>query len=997
VLTIEHGHAQASSGRGRWWPWRRDRWLRDPRPQRHPFWTLFNALRRIGSGTFDLLAIVAVAVLVGLGVLNLDAVGGHTLASHQLATAAAGLVLLMVFWRSRARLLTILGWLSYVTAVLCLLAVLVIGVKAFGATRWLSLGSLTFQPSELAKLGLLLTMAAVLGSNRPSWQRFVFAVLLALPPIALTVLEPDLSTAAVLVALAVAMLIIGRVPLRFLLPLFGGVAVVAPLAIHLLRPYQLARVHAFVTSTSAGTPGSASTGWAVSQAHIALASGGLFGRARDPLHLVLAQYLPDRETDLALASLVEEWGLLAGVVAVVAALILVWRLALASRVPRTRHGMLVGAGLAVLIGVEAIVSLGGNLGLLPLAGVPFPVLSYGGTAVVVHMTALGMVLGARRDGARRRLWAAPRWRNPRPRLVRLGALGLTALLVLFGFYGWQLQRDQGPALAAAGQVEMTRCVALPAPRGTVTDRHGAVLASDVDADRVLAVPALLRDQPADVTRLADLTGTPATQLRSALAATPATQLSIQVADVPGPTAATITAARLPGVLLVPDPRRLYPTGPLLAPVLGFVGIATADDVQRWPNLPNGEFVGRSGIEEEYDAVLRGVDGQQCVYVDPAGKPVAMGPRRAPVPGANLRLSLDLGLQQQLTAGLVTALGAEPQARGSVAAGVAMDPHTGAVLALASLPSYDNNIYGPPIDQAGRRGAATAPGTPMLEHATESVAPPGSTFKLVVASADMVNPVIPPDKVIPTGGEFDLGGHVFHNWKTLGPMDLVQSIAWSNDVYFYQLAWALGADPLINTAHALGVGAPSGIDLPGESPGYLGTPRTVQHWYAGSTVILGIGQGYLEVTPLQDARWTAAVSTGGLVTPRLGLAAGSAGGAYTAITGPAPTALPFAAALGPVQDGMRQAVTGGTAHQLTDIPVPVGAKTGTAQDPSSVNGGLDDWMTAAAPMGDPSIVVTAMVQGPGEGATSAGPAVNATLQYYFAREAQIVATPPMEGP
>ncbi|MGH3494842.1 MAG: FtsW/RodA/SpoVE family cell cycle protein, partial [Sciscionella sp.] len=643
--------------------------------------------------------------------------------------------------------LMVLGWACYGVSVLFLGAVLLVGIEAYGAARWLGFGSITFQPSELAKLGLLLVMATVLGSKRPDWQRFTFAVLLALVPITLTVLEPDLSTTTLLVALTVAMLILGRIPLRFLLPLFGGAAVIAPLAIGLLRPYQLERLHSFLS----GAPDSAGAGWAVLQSHIALASGGLLGRAGDPLHGLYAQYLPDRQTDLALVSLVEEWGVIAGVGAVVAALVLVWRVALASRVPRTRHGALVGGGLAVLLGVETVVSLGGNLGLLPLAGVPFPVLSYGGTAVVVHLAAIGIVLGSRRDGARRRLWAGPRWRSARPRLVRFAAVSVTGVLVVFLLYGWRLQDQQGESLRTAGQSEMTRCVTLPAARGDITDRHGAPLATGVDAERVLAIPALVRGDPAGVGKLAALTGKPADQLRRKLDAAKASELSLPVATVPGATAARIAAARITGVLLVPDPRRRYPTGPLLAPMLGFAGVATPQDVKRWPGLAPDEIVGRSGLEEQYDAILRGVDGQQCVYVDPVGVPVAMASRQAPAPGANLRLSLDLGLQRNLGAALAKALSDEPA--GGVGAAVAMDPHSGQILAMASLPSIDNNVYGPPVNSHGLRQAAKRSGEPMLQHATQVVAPPGSTFKLVVASADLAHPVIPPDKVIPTGGSF----------------------------------------------------------------------------------------------------------------------------------------------------------------------------------------------------------------------------------------------------
>ena len=946
---------------------------------------------RFAPGAFDVLAVLAMLVLVGLGVLNLYAIGGRSLVSHQLLIAAAGLAALVVLWRMRASLLVYLGWACYGVAVLFLGAVLVIGTEANGAQRWLAVGAFTFQPSELVKLGLLVVLASVVGSSRPAWQRFTFALVLAAVPIGLTVLEPDLSTATLLVAITIAMLILGRIPARFLVPLFGGAAVAAPLAIGLLRPYQVERLTTFLSAN----PHNAGPGWAVLQAHIALASGGWLGQTGNPLRGLLAEYLPDRETDLALASLTEQWGLVAGALAVLAALVLVWRLALAARVPRSRAGGLVAAGFAVLLGVEAVVSLGGNLGVLPVAGVPFPLTSYGGTAVAVHLVALGIVLSVRRDGARRRLWSAPSWRYARPRLARFAAFALTGILLVFSGYAWNLQAKQGDSLRLAGQAQMTRCLALPAARGTITDRHGAPLATGVDTDTVVAVPALLRVHPDDVQRLATLTGVAPDSLRSALATAPATALSTPVADVPGPVGDQVTGAHLPGVLVAPKPTRHYPEGASLAPLLGFAGVATPADLKRWPGLRADEIVGRSGIEQSYDAVLRGVDGQQCFDVNPAGVPVAQRPARPPTPGANLVLSLDLGLQRQLTGALTRAMAAEPP--NAVGGAVMMDPRTGAVLAMASLPSYDDNVYGPPVNATALRNAEQAPGRPMLEHVTQTAVPPGSTFKLVVASANMAHPVVDPATVVPTGASFTLGGHTFHNWSDLPPQNLVQAIAWSNDVYFYKLANSLGADALTSTAAQLGVGAPTGIDLPGESGGYLGTPQTVQQvgqtWYAGSTVILGIGQGYLTVTPLQDARWTAAVATGKLVTPQLGLASGTS--TYTAIPAPATAALPFAGALDPVRAGMRAAVTSGTASRLNALPVPVGAKTGTAQDASSANGGLDDWMTAAAPMNDPAIVATAMVQAPGEGATSAGPVVQDALAYYFAHQQDILTTAPIQ--
>jgi cell division protein FtsI/penicillin-binding protein 2 len=773
--------------------------------------------------------------------------------------------------------------------------------------------------------------------------------------------------------------------------------------ISLLRPYQVERLGTFLVGAHESPTGS---GWALRQAHIALGSGGLFGRTDDPMRALRAQYLPERDTDLAPASLVGQWGLVAGAAVVLAAIILVWRLALASRTSRTPHGALVGGGLAVLLGVETVVSIGANLGLLPLAGVPFPLVSYGGTALVVHLAAIGVVLGVRRDGARRRLWALPRWRNPRPRLVRLTAVALSLLLVSFGFYGWRLQRDEGAALAAVGDEQMTRCVRLPAVRGAITDRHDqplAVNAADVGAgvDRVSVVPALLAARPADVDRLADLTGRPRPDVHAEIEAAEPTTLSLPVAEVPRDVADAVTAAGIPGVLVVAEPRRVHPQGALLGPVLGFVGVATPEDEERWPGLPQAEVVGRAGLEQQYDAVLRGVNGQQCLYVDPSGVPVALGQRQDPVPGADLRLSIDLGLQQQLDTSLAAAVRAQPRPQGKIGAAVAMDPRSGQVLAIASTPSFDTSAYGPPVDTGALQAAADAPGSPMLEHVTQAVAPPGSTFKLVVAAANQAHPVWAPNQVVPTGAEFVYGGHVFHNWKPMGPMNLVQSLAISNDVYFYKLAVALGPDALIDTARALGVGEPTGIDLPGESAGYLGTPESVKAkggaWYGGSTVILGIGQGELQVTPLQNARWTAAVSTGNLVTPRLGMAIGTEGATFTGLPAPTATPVPFAAELGPVRDGMRATVTGGTAVRLAGLPAPVGAKTGTAQDGGLRDDEYDNWMTAASPMDAPEIVMTAMVQGPGKGANSASAVVADGLRHYLEHQQDVVATGPVQAP
>jgi cell division protein FtsI/penicillin-binding protein 2 len=575
------------------------------------------------------------------------------------------------------------------------------------------------------------------------------------------------------------------------------------------------------------------------------------------------------------------------------------------------------------------------------------------------------------------------------------AFALTVVLLGCAGYGRHLQIARGASLREAGRTQMTRCVRLPAPRGLITDRHGAVLAGNADQNDVAAIPTLLRRNPAAVDTLAGIVGRPAADITNVLAH--ADGMLVKVGEVDAAGGQKLTAANVPGVVLLPSPRRVYPTGSLAGPFIGFVGADTDKDHKRWPGLPIGERVGRSGIERSYDAVLRGVAGEQCFLVDPRGRPVALDRHRDPVPGLDLRLSIDLGLQQQLSQALAAGLSTSG---GDLGGAVIMDAKTGQVLAMASLPALDNNVYGPPLDEAALDQARHAPGHPTLEHVTQVAAPPGSTFKPVVAASNLVNPVLPPDVVIPTGASFSYAGHSFANWRPLGPMNLVGAIAMSNDVYFYKLALMLGPDRIHDIGTALGAGQPTGIDID-EVSGELGTPESLRKrgapWYPAATVVLGIGQGHVTATPLQAARWMDAIATGQLVTPRLGLDFAGAGQQATPVPARPPAPVPFAGALGPLRDGLRQAVTDGTAALLNGLPISAMAKTGTAEDPSSPNHDTDSWLIAAAPAEDPAIAIAAMVRGGGHGGTTAGPVVRDALQYFADHRADILAVGPVAPP
>ena len=707
-------------------------------------------------------------------------------------------------------------------------------------------------------------------------------------PIGLTLLQPDLSTTMLLAVLAGSMLVIGRVPARFLLPLVAAAAVSAPLADRSAAavPGRAARQ---LPGRRARVPDRLGLGRAAGAAS-RWARGRCSAGPTTRCALLRAQYLPERETDLALASLVGQWGLVAGAGAVLAAIILVWRLALASRAPRTPHGALVGGGLAILLGVETVVSVGGNLGLLPLAGVPFPLLSYGGTALVVHLAAIGVVLAVRRDGARRRLWALPRLAQPAAAAGPADrARRCRRCWCPSGSTDGGCRATQGEALSLAGQEQMTRCFRLPAPRGSITDRHDAPLAVNaVDVgsgvDQVLVVPALLRARPADVDRLADAGRAPARgPARADRVGAQAPTLSLPVADVPRGIGDAVTAAGIAGVFVVPEPRRAYPTGALLGPVLGFAGVATPDG--RGALARTCRRARSSAAPASSSSTTRccaGSTGSSASTSTRGACRWRSGERQDPVPGADLRLSIDLGLQRQLDASLAAAVRAQPRPRGRIGAAVAMDPRSGQVLAIASTPSFDNNVYGPPVDAGALRALAGAPGSPMLEHVTQAVAPPGSTFKLVVAAANQAHPVFAPAAGRPHRGRLHLRRPHLRQLEADGADEPGAVDRHVQRRLLLQARRGAGAGG--DDRHRPGArGGPADRHRPARPspPATSARPDSVRAnggtWYGGSTVILGIGQGYLQVTPLQNARWTAAVATGNLVTPRLGLAVGTGAG------------------------------------------------------------------------------------------------------------------------
>ncbi len=471
-----------------------------------------------------------------------------------------------------------------------------------------------------------------------------------------------------------------------------------------------------------------------------------------------------------------------------------------------------------------------------------------------------------------------------------------------------------------------------------------------------------------------------------------------------------------------DSLRHYPLADAGAHVLGYTGQINVDQLKQpqFSGYQADDVVGESGVEQQYESVLKGTDGKILVEVDAFGNVVRELGQTDPTPGQNITLTLDKGLQQAAYDAIRT------QKKGAV---IVSTPE-GQILAMVSQPSYDPNLF--TLDKSYKPSSTSAykniasillDGTnqPLLNRAITGTYPPGSTFKIVTAAAGLQQNIITDAWTITDPGILHVGAFSFANWlytdygrTEQGPVDVVRAIARSNDIFFYELANKIGIDKLSKYAALFGIGHSLGIDLPGEADGILPTvewkeKNIGQPWYTGDTYEYGIGQGFLLTTPLQVNAWTDVVANGGtLYRPTLLLnqkpqvinaeilnktnhdliqkgmveACSPGGVAY-----PLYNFIVHNKSL-PI-DGLD--VTSPTASEAAravspdDREVALACKTGTAQ----VGGPTtppDSWVTVVAPAYHPQIVVTVLVENGGEGSDVASPVAKQVLQYWFTHEA-----------
>ena len=577
----------------------------------------------------------------------------------------------------------------------------------------------------------------------------------------------------------------------------------------------------------------------------------------------------------------------------------------------------------------------------------------------------------------------------RQRVAYAGVVTAVCFATLFARL-LHLQVVERPAYAARADANRVHVVPLEAPRGRILDRAGRVLADHRPAYRV----SLRRSLPASrraavLERLSPLLGVPAADLARRLddRRTPAV-LPAPLADDVG--ADVVVALRerpeqYDGVEIEAHPVRRYPHGRLAAHVLGTLGPAAA--------AAGPGRVGASGVEVARERELRGRAGAERLEVDSRGRVVGSLGREPPVPGADVRLTLDLDVQaaaeQALADAMALAAGTFAAPAGAV---VAVDVRDGAVLAMASAPTFDPAALAGRVDPALWQGLH-APGShfPLTNRAVQGLYAPGSTFKPVTAIAGLEAGVITPATTVDDRGSYRVGGRTFRNaqGRAYGRVGLARALAVSSDVYFYALGERLHratADgPVQGVARRFGLGAATGIDIgpepsgrvPGpawkrgahdERPGAFPDPR----WYPGDSVNLSIGQGDLVVTPLQLACAYAALGTGARPVPHVH----------------APAGPPSAVAVDPahraaILSGLAAAVAdpeGTGARAFAGSPVAVAGKTGTAQ----VAGKGDTALFAGlVPAGAPRYAVVAVVEEAGFGSVVAAPIVRRVAEALMA--------------
>ena len=586
----------------------------------------------------------------------------------------------------------------------------------------------------------------------------------------------------------------------------------------------------------------------------------------------------------------------------------------------------------------------------------------------------------------------------------LGALGLVLATLLFRL--WFLQIIEGHYYEEVSEGNRIRVIPQGAPRGIVYDRNGEILAFNRPSFDVQLVLEDTPDLRQTLQHLSQVTETPVKQLQEALSSSrrgPRFKPVVLLKDVGRKVADLIETYQedLPGVSVAVEPKRLYPTASLNAHVLGYVGVINEDQLTKLPlsRLQSGRIVGQSGVELIENGDLIGTDGGKQVEVDHVGRELkTLSKPVNPVPGMDIQLTIDLRLQRYIRTLM----------NGQQGVVIVSRTRTGELLAMGSYPDYDPNQFVGGIDDAKWRDLMRNEDKPLINKAVQGVYPPGSTFKMVLAAAALNQGVIKPDTKLNCPGFFRINREIRYCWKRSGHGDLQldQAIERSCNVFFYQLGLMLGVDTIRDYARMFGFGEPTGIELESEKAGLLPSKAWKEQvlgeqWYNGETLPVAIGQGFVNVTPIQLANYVNVIANGGLwVRPTLIRRITNADGRVIVSDADLPRdsrLLPLPVEIFDViRHGMVLAVNGseGTARRASSRLFTVAGKTGTSQvvgrkgnskkvDTSELDESLlpHSMFVGYAPAENPQVSVMVLVEHGEAGGRVAAPMARKILEFY----------------
>jgi len=629
--------------------------------------------------------------------------------------------------------------------------------------------------------------------------------------------------------------------------------------------------------------------------------------------------------------------------------------------------------------------------------------------------------------------AAPTHAQFAMRVAILGGIGIVAFAAIF-FRLWFLEVLSGEAYLKEANANRVREIKIQAPRGEILDRAGRVL---VENKTVLSLQVRADELPHDkqvrnkeLKKLAGVANMSydkvKQEIRQQTKELPANPVTLQQ-DVDKDLVYYLRERQdeFPGVTASQVYVREYPNGTLGAQLFGYVSEIGPDQLKEpaYEGLEPGDRIGATGLEAQYDPILRGRNGAIRVQVDASGKPSGRELSRIePEAGDNLKLTLDEKVQATGESALASS--------GLPGAFVAMNVRDGSILGMGSAPTFDPSVFTPPVKTDVIKNLTNDEENPLLDRAIQAGYPTGSTFKAVTGSAALEAGLVTPEHTFNDTGSFEYGDYTWRNAGEAanGVVDMVSALRVSSDVFFYDIGRMAndvydetGQEIIQDWAKQLGFGALTGIDVPGEGAGLVPTPEwrdklfkeasspdscggkqvlygvdgcyeTDRGWSVGDNMNLAVGQGDLQATPLQLATAYAAIGNGGeVVRPHLGMEAEDPSGAQTQAFEPAPRREVDLSGTtrSTIMEGLREAAMepGGTSYPtFGGYPVDIAGKTGTAEKTNQED---QSWYAALAPADDPKFVVVFTIERGGFGAEAAAPAVRLIMSEWFGVQKKLV--------